>query len=380
MFENYFTEDHNIFRKSVRDFVEKELAPHAEEWENAESFPREVYKRMGELGFLGIRMPEKYGGSGLDYWYTVCFAEELPRSKMAGLNMSIMVQTDMATPVIAEIGTEEQCQEFLVPAIKGEKIAALGVTEPGCGSDVASIKTTAKKVGGDYVINGAKTFITNGTRADFITLAVRTGGEGYGGISLILFPTDTKGFSVGRKLKKLGNKTSDTAELFFDNCKVPTRYLLGEENHGFYYIMNNFQGERLIGAVAGIAGCQYMWQDAYNYSMERHAFGKPIGKFQVWRHRLVDLLTQIEAGRLLTYHACDLFNRKINCVKEISMAKLYAAELAIKVANECLQIHGGYGYMEEYDISRAYRDVRLLAIGGGTSEIMKEIIGKLIGL
>ncbi len=181
-------------------------------------------------------------------------------------------------------------------------------------------------------------------------------------------------------MKKLGNKTSDTAELFFDNCKVPTRYLLGEENHGFYYIMNNFQGERLIGAVAGIAGCQYMWQDAYNYSMERHAFGKPIGKFQVWRHRLVDLLTQIEAGRLLTYHACDLFNRKINCVKEISMAKLYAAELAIKVANECLQIHGGYGYMEEYDISRAYRDVRLLAIGGGTSEIMKEIIGKLIGL
>jgi citronellyl-CoA dehydrogenase len=380
MFENYFTENHNIFRKSVRDFVLKELAPHAEEWEKAEEFPREVYKRMGELGFLGIRMPEKYGGSGLDYWYTVCFAEELPLSRMAGLNMSIMVQTDMATPVIAEIGTEEQCREFLVPAIQGEKIAALGVTEPGAGSDVANIKTTAKKVGGDYVINGAKTFITNGTRADFITLAVRTGGEGYGGISLVLFPTDTKGFSVGRKLKKLGNKTSDTAELFFDNCKIPARYLLGEENHGFYYIMNNFQGERLIGAVAGIAGCQYMWQDAYNYSMERHAFGKPIGKFQVWRHRLVDLLTQIEAGRMLTYHACDLFNRKINCVKEISMAKLYAAELAIKVANECLQIHGGYGYMDEYDISRAYRDVRLLAIGGGTSEIMKEIIGKLIGL
>ncbi len=380
MFENYFTEGHNIFRKSVRDFVEKELAPHTEEWEHAEEFPKEVFRRMGELGFLGIRMPEKYGGSELDYWYTVCFAEELPRSRMAGLNMSIMVQTDMATPVIAEIGTEEQCKEFLVPAIRGEKIAALGVTEPGAGSDVANIKTTAKKVGGDYVINGAKTFITNGTRADFITLAVRTGGEGYAGISLLLFPTDTKGFSVGRKLKKLGNKTSDTAELFFDNCKIPARYLLGEENHGFYYIMNNFQGERLIAAVAGIAGCQYMWEDAFNYSMERQAFGKPIGKFQVWRHRLVDLLTQIEAGRMLTYHACDLFNRKINCVKEISMAKLYAAELAIKVANECLQIHGGYGYMDEYDISRAYRDVRLLSIGGGTSEIMKEIIGKLIGL
>lgn len=380
MFEQYFTEDHNIFRKSVRDFVEKELAPHAEEWERAEEFPREVFKRMGELGFLGIRMPQEYGGSGLDYWYTVCFAEELPRSRMAGLNMSIMVQTDMATPVIAEIGTKEQCKEFLEPAIKGEKIAALGVTEPGCGSDVASIKTTAKRVGGDYVINGAKTFITNGTRADFITLAVRTGGEGYGGISLILFPTDTKGFSIGKKLKKLGNKTSDTAELYFDNCKVPARYLLGEENQGFYYIMNNFQGERLIAAVTGVAGCMYMWQDAYNYSLERHAFGKPIGKFQVWRHRLVDLLTQIEAGRMLTYHACDLFNRKINCVKEISMAKLYVAELAIKVANECLQIHGGYGYMEEYDISRAYRDVRLLSIGGGTSEIMREIIGKLIGL
>jgi len=376
----FFTDDHALFRKSFREFVDRELRPHTDEWERAESFPRELYRRMGELGYLGLSFPEELGGGGGDYWYTVAFAEELVHSNSAGLNMSLMVQTDMATPVIHAIGTREQQQEFLVPAIRGEKIAALGISEPNAGSDVASIRTTARKVGGDYVIDGAKTFITNGTRADFITLAVRTGGEGYGGVSLVLFPTDTKGFRVSRKLKKIGNHASDTAELGFEDCRIPTRYLLGEENQGFYYVMMNFQGERLIASVAAVAGAQRALDMAMAYGRDRKAFGRPIGSFQVWRHELTQLLTELEAGRWLAYRACDLFNRKQEAVKEISMAKLYCGELACKIADRVLQLHGGSGYMDDLPISRIWRDTRLITIGGGTSEIMKEIIAKRVGL
>jgi citronellyl-CoA dehydrogenase len=375
-----FTEEHDIFRKSFREFVEKELRPHADEWERAEIFPREVFSRMGKLGYLGLSYPEELGGGGGDYWYNVVYGEELIRSDSAGLNMALMVQTDMATPVIHAIGTREQKEEFLVPAIRGEKIAALGISEPGAGSDVASIRTTAKKVGGDYVINGAKTFITNGTRADFITLAVRTGAEGYGGVSLVLFPTDTPGFKVTRKLKKIGNHASDTGELSFEDCKIPTRYLLGEENQGFYYVMMNFQGERLIAAVSANAAAQRAVDEAVAYGNQRSAFGRPIMRYQVWRHEFVQHLTELEAGRRLVYHACDLFNRKQECTREISMAKLFCGELAVKVIDRCLQFHGGYGYMDEFPISRRWRDIRLITIGGGTSEIMREIISKRVGL
>jgi citronellyl-CoA dehydrogenase len=380
MLQTFFKEEHEIFRKTFREFVAKELAPHVDEWERAELFPREVFTRMGKLGFLGMGFPEDVGGSGGDYWYNAVYGEELTRSGSAGMNMSLMVQTDMATPVIAAIGTREQKDEFLVPALRGEKIAALGVSEPNAGSDVAGIQTRAKKVGGDYVINGAKTFITNGTRADFITLAVRTGGEGYGGISLMLFPTDTKGFRVAKKLKKIGNHASDTAELSFEDCKIPARYILGEENQGFYYIMMNFQGERLIAAVSAIAGATHAIEETAKYATDRQAFGRPILRFQVWRHELVDLLTELEAGRWLTYRACDLFNRKQDAVREISMAKLYAGELACRVMDRCLQMHGGWGYVEEFPIARRWRDIRLITIGGGTSEIMKEIIAKRVGL
>ncbi|MCC7386633.1 MAG: acyl-CoA dehydrogenase family protein [Deltaproteobacteria bacterium] len=376
--ELFFTEDHEIFRRNVRAYVEQKLQPHAEEWEAAGIFPREVFKEMGDLGFLGIRVPEAYGGSGLDYWYTVAFAEELLRSQMAGLNMGIAVQTDMATPIIWDIGDDHHKRNFGVPAIKGDAIAALGVSEPNAGSDVASIRTTARRDGGDYVINGQKTFITNGTRADFITLAVRTGESGFGGVSLVLFPTDVKGFKVGRALKKIGNHTSDTAELFFEDCRIPVKNLLGEENHGFYYIMRNFQGERLIAAVFAVAGAQQMLDAAIQYGTERKAFNRPIGSFQVWRHKFVDHLTAVEAARRLTYHACDLFNRGQECTKEISMSKLFAADLAQKVVYDCQQFFGGWGYIEEYPIARAYRDTRLLTIGGGTSEIMKEILVKLL--
>jgi citronellyl-CoA dehydrogenase len=378
--EPFFTEEHDMFRKAVRSFVEKELAPYADEWEEAEIFPREVFRKAGEQGLLGLHYDNELGGMGLDYWYTVVYAEELVRSHCAGVNMALMVQSDMATPVIHDLGTREQKEEFLAPAIKGEKIAALGVSEPGAGSDVASIRTTAKKDGGDFVINGSKTFITNGTRADFITLLVKTNPEaGYGGVSILIFPTNTKGYSVGKKLKKIGNWASDTAEIHFDNCRIPQRYLLGEEGQGFYYLMQNFQGERLIASVAACAGSQLLLEEGLKYGNERHAFGKPIVKFDWLRHHFAQFATELEAARRLTYFACDLFNRKVPSVREVSMAKLFAGELANKIADRMLQFHGGYGYMDEYHVSRAWRDLRLITIGGGTSEVMREIISKLEG-
>jgi citronellyl-CoA dehydrogenase len=376
---NPFTPEHEAFRKTVRQFVEKQMAPHALEWDRAGIFPRELFKQCGELGFLGINHPVEYGGSGLDYWYVTVFAEELARANNAGVGMALLVQSQMATPIIAEIGTDEQKREFLAPAIAGDKIAALGISEPGAGSDVANIKTTAKRVGDDYVINGSKMWITNGTRADFITLAVRTGEEGYGGISLLTFPTDVKGFSVSKKLDKVGNLSSDTAILFFEDCRVPARYVLGAENEGFYHVMTNFQGERLVAAITTCAGMDLMLADAIRYGTDRHAFGRPILKYQVWRHKFVEHLTAVEAARRLTYHAVALMDAKENPVKEISMAKLFAGDLAQKVAYDCQQFFGGMGYIEETPIARAWRDIRLITIGGGTSEIMKEILSKMHG-
>jgi citronellyl-CoA dehydrogenase len=244
---------------------------------------------------------------------------------------------------------------------------------------VANIKTTARRVGDDYVINGSKMWITNGTRADFITLAVRTGEAGYGGVSLVTFPTDVRGFSVSKKLDKVGNLSSDTAILYFEDCRIPARYLLGAENEGFYHVMTNFQGERLVGALTAVAGMDRMVEDALRYGHEREAFGRPLIKFQVWRHKFVEHLTAIEAARRLCYHAVDLYERKLDPVKEISMAKLFAGDLAQKVAYDCQQFFGGMGYIEETPIARAWRDIRLITIGGGTSEVMKEIISKLSG-
>ena len=379
MLMTFFTEEHEIFRKSLREFVAKELAPFVDEWEAREEFPREIFKRCGELGFLGASYPESVGGGGGDWWYSTVWGEELVRSGSAGLNMALMVQSSMATPILAELGTDEQKAEFLTPALRGDRIAALGVSEPNCGSDVAGIQTTARRDGGDLVINGAKCWITNGTRADFITLAVRTGGAGFGGVSLVTFPTDVPGFKVTRKIKKIGNHASDTAELAFEDCRIPVRYILGEENHGFYYIMMNFQGERLIAAIAAVAGAQKALDETINYTRERKAFGRSIIGFQVWRHTFAQLATEIEAARWLTYRAVDLFNRKQDAVKEITMAKLFAGELLNRTVDRCLQAHGGFGYAEEFSISRSFRDARLITIGGGTSEIMKEILSKRLG-
>lgn len=374
---NPFTEEHEAFRRTVRQYVEKELEPHALEWDHAGIFPREVFKQCGELGFLGINHDPKYGGSGLDYWYVTVFAEELVRSRNAGVNMALLVQGQMATPIINEIGTDEQKREFLQPALMGDKIAALGVSEPGAGSDVANLKTTARRVGDEYVINGSKMWITNGTRADFITLAVRTGEPGYAGVSLVTFPTDVRGFQVSKKLEKVGNLASDTAIIYFEDCKIPVRYLLGEENQGFYHVMTNFQGERLTAAITTCAAMEAMVQESIRYGSEREAFGRPIIKFQVWRHKFAEHLSAIEAAKRLTYHAVSLFDAKEAAVKEISMAKLFAGDLAQRVAYDCQQFFGGMGYIEETHIARAWRDIRLITIGGGTSEIMKEIISKM---
>jgi acyl-CoA dehydrogenase len=375
-----FTEDHQAFRRTVRDFCEQELAPHARDWDEAGEFPKGLFQRFAELGFFGIHYPPDWGGSGLDYWYVVAYAEELVRSRNAGLNMAMLVHGEMAIPIIADLGTEEQKREFLAPAIRGERIAALAISEPDAGSDVGAIRTTARRDGDDFVIDGSKTWITNGSRADFLTLAVRTGEAGSGGLSLVTFPTDVRGFAVSRKLEKVGNLSSDTAMLYFDGCRIPRRYLLGEENQGFYHIMANFQGERLVAAVIAVAGMQLMVEDALRYGQERKAFGRPVASFQAWRHRFAEHLSAIEAARWLTYRACDLFNRREAAVKEISMAKLLACELAQRVAYDCMQLHGGMGYVLETDIARAWRDVRLLTIAGGTSEIMKEIISKAAGL
>lgn len=376
-----FTDEHDIFREQLRRYVVNEIAPQAQAWEEQRLIPREVFADMGARGFFGVRYPTELGGSGGDIWHTTVLCEELPRSTMAGFTMSMLVQTDMATPIINEIGTKEQKEEFLAPAIAGEKIAALGVSEPGAGSDVAGIRTYARSDGDDYVISGQKTWITNGTQADFITLAVRTDMDNrYGGISLVLFPTDTPGFSVGKKLEKIGNHCSDTAELFFDECRIPKRYLLGEEGHGFYYIMQNFQGERLVGALSGTAGAQLILNKTKAYVRDRNAFGKTLAGFQVVRHQLVDCETDLELCRTLSYHAADLFGRGVPSQREISMAKLVAAEKSMEVIDRCVQLHGGMGYVEEGSVARAWRDARLLRIGGGASEIMKEIISKMMGM
>lgn len=372
----YFNEEHGFFRKSLRNFVEKELRPQADEWEEAGMFPAELFRTFGQLGYLGLRFPEEYGGQGMDYWYTVILCEEIVRCHSLGLGVGLLVQSEMATSVINKYGTPEQKRQFLAPAIAGEKIAALGITEPGYGSNVAGIRTTARREGDEFVINGSKTFISNGTRANFVTLAARTGGERARGVSIILVPTDLKGFSVGRALKKMGTHSSDLAELFFEDCRVPACNLVGEEGRGFGYIMDLFQGERLVLASFANGIMQVLWEETLKYGHEREVFGQAILRHQVWRHRLADMLTQMEAARQLTYFACDRLNRTGSAQKEISMAKLYACELVKRVAETVLQLHGGYGYMEEYPVARFYRDVAAFGIGAGTSEIMREIIAK----
>lgn len=381
MLEPYFTEEHKQMRKIMRDFVEKEIKPHVEQWEEDGIFSRELFKRMAEVGLLGIQYPESVGGQGGDYFMGIILAEELARSGCGGVPMAIGVQTDMATPPIYKFGTKEQHEKYLKPALKGEKIAAIGITEPNHGSDVQSIQTRAKRVEDGWIINGTKTFITNGTRADFITLVTRTSEErGAKGISLFIVDLDLPGVSRSKPFEKVGMRSSDTAELIFDNVKIPHDNLLGEEGKGFYQIMWQLQGERLNGAASSIGMAQYVYDLALDYAQTRQAFDQPISNFQVLSHLLAEMKTEIEVCRELTYASAYNFSQGNVSPKEISMAKLASVQMAHWVADRALQIFGGNGYMQEYPIERLWRDSRLPRIGGGTDEIMKEIIAGQIGL
>lgn len=373
----HLSEEHDAFRASVAAFVDREIRPHADEWEAAGEFPRDLYRKAGEAGFLGLRYDPAYGGSGLDYFATCVLCEELAKGDTIGTAVGLLAQSEFAVSVIADEASDELKAEYLVPAIRGERIGAIGVTEPAAGSDVAAITTRARRDGGDYVISGQKTFITNGTRADFVSLAVRTGDDGARGISLIVVPTDARGFSVGRKLDKLGSRASDTAELFLDECRVPAGNLVGEEGRGMRYILSHFAGERLVIAALAVGAMERVIELGLDYARERMVFGGPLAGYQTWRHRFADMAVRLEAARLLTYQAADLLNRGEPAGDlAVSMAKVEAAASVRVVTSEVLQLHGGFGQMEESPVPRYYRDAAGMSVGAGTSEIMREVIAR----
>jgi alkylation response protein AidB-like acyl-CoA dehydrogenase len=377
-----FAEEHEELRRTVARFVATEIAPHVDEWEAAREFPRELYRRCAELGFLGLKFPERYGGQGGDHLHDAVWVEELARSGgSGGVAAGLNAHASIALPPIFNFGTEEQRERWLVPGIAGEKIGALGITEPGAGSDVAGITTTARKVDGGYLVDGSKTFITNGVRADFLVCACKTTeAGGHDGISFLVLERDMPGYEVSRKLEKLGWHSSDTGELSFTDVEVPAANLLGEENGGFRLIMANFAWERLLMAVGAVGATQRLLEVAVAYALDREAFGRPIGKFQAIRHQIAEMATKAEVARALTYDALRLFHTGQPCIPQVSMAKLLTQRTALEIADQTLQIHGGYGYTREYGIERAVRDARLGPIGGGTDEVMKEIIGKTLGL
>ncbi len=376
-----FNEVHERFRDAVRRFVNKEIAPHVEAWERAEEFPRDLFRRMGELGYLGIKFPEEYGGSGADLITEAVFVEEMAKCGCAGVAAGIGGHMGIALTPIWRFGSDEQKRKYLTPGIAGETIAALGITEAGAGSDVAAICTNARKEGDQYVLNGSKMFITNGVRADIVVVAAKSNpSAGHRGISLFIVETNTPGFSVGKKLKKTGWRSSDTAELVFADVRVPASNRIGEENKGFYYIMENFQAERLMMSLMSVGLAESALQQAIRYAGERTQFGRPLRKFQVIQHMLVDMAVEIETARHLTYHALYLYANGEKAQKEATMAKAYTGEMVRKVTDAALQIHGGNGYMMEFPVQRFWRDARLQSIGGGTTEIMNEILMKHIGL
>ncbi len=379
-FTPYFNETHEQVRTTIRKFVAEHIAPHIREWEEAGTFPRELYQRAGEAGILGLGYPEHLGGIAEgDVFMKVAASEELMRSGSGGLVASLG-SLDIALPPIVKWGSEVIQQRVVPELLRGDKIAALAITEPNGGSDVANIKTRAVSDGDFYRVSGAKTFITSGIRADYYTVAVRTGGEGYGGISLLLMEKGMPGFTTGQPLQKMGWWASDTAELFFDDVKVPKSNLIGAENAGFFAIMTNFQMERLNLAVMANMTAQLALEECLRYVPERVAFGKPLSKMQVIRHKLADMATQVEASREFNYRVAARIQAGIPAVKEVSMAKNFATRTSDFVTYEATQIFGGMGFMRESLVERLYRDNRILSIGGGTHEIMNEVIAKQLGL
>lgn len=372
------TETHLEFGRKVREFAERELAPHADEWEEKEEFPSSIFSRFAELGFLGLRFPKEYAGQNLDLIHSVVLSEQLAHSTMGGITMAVSVENEMVAPPIFRFGSEEQKQRFLVPMNRGLKIGALGITEPNAGSDVAAIQTRAKKGNGHWILNGEKIFITNGCRADFVLVLARTSPEkGYRGMSLFLVETDSPGFTR-RKLHKITMRCSDTAQLFFDDCCIPFQNLLGDEGQGFYHIMWELQGERLAGAANAIGRGQMAFEAALKYAQERVQFGQRLADFQAIRHKLADMATQLEVTRQFVYYVAWLFENGQYPVKEISMAKLMASQVSCKVAEEALQIHGGQGLLTSNPVQRYWHDTRLSRIGGGTDEIQREVIARTL--
>jgi len=379
--EIYFTKAHEQVRGAVRDFVNREINPHVDEWEEKGIIPlHALFKKMGDLGFLGIRYDEKYGGEGLDYWYETVVMEELAHTQCGGVPMAIAVQMCMATPAIDEFGSEYLKQTYLKPALKGDMVSAIAVTEPDAGSDVAAIRTFARKDGDSYILNGSKTYITNGTQADFLTLLARTSeAPGYHSFSLFVVPTNLPGFKVSKKLDKMGMRSSDTAELYFDDMRIPAENLIGIEGEGFIHQMMQFQHERFAVLPLAYISARDMIDETVEYLKKRIVFGKPLIRKQVLRHRLAEWLSEIECLRQLTYHIVRMKMAGQDVSKEISMGKLFSGNLIGKVADGCLQMYGGLGLMNEMRISRAFRDARLLSIGGGASEVMSDVIAKLEG-
>ena len=383
------TTDHEELKRSALKFVEDEINPYVDEWEENEIFPaHELFKKLGDQGFLGVTKPEKYGGSGLDYSYGAVLNEALAHIKCGGVPMAIGVQTDMSTPALARFGSEEICNEFLKPSITGDLVSCLGVSEPSAGSDVAAIKTHAVKDGDDYVINGSKMWITNGTQADWMCMLANTETDNKNkhlNKSLICVPLKedgkrAKGVTINRKLKKMGMHSSDTAEIFFDDVRVPQKNLVGEEGKGFIYQMMQFQEERLYAAIAGYTGCELAINETINYTRQRKTFGKPILDNQIVHYKLSELMTEVEALKALTWKGIEIHVNGGDCTKLASMSKLKATRLSRKVNDECLQYWGGMGYMDESPISRAYRDGRLGSIGGGSDEVMLGIISKYLDI
>ncbi len=377
----YFTKEHDMVRRAVAEFVKKEINPNVDQWEADGIAPlNELFQKMGQLGFLGIRYDPAHGGQGLDYWCDTVFLEELGHIKALGLAVAITVQTHMATPAIEAFGNDHLKETYLKAAIAGEMVGAIAVTEPGAGSDVAAIRTFAGKDGGDYVINGSKMYITNGTQADFYTLLARTGDEpGYHCFSLFVVPSDLPGVTVGRKLDKLGIRISDTAELFFDNVRVPAENLIGSEGEGFIYQMQQFQHERFSLLPFVCTAARDIIDMTVEHIKQRVTFGKPLVTRQVLRHRIADWLTQIECLQQLIYHIVRMKEAGLDATREISMGKLVASRVLIGVCNDCLQMYGGLGFMDEMLISRYYRDARGLAIGGGADEVLRDVVARLEG-
>jgi alkylation response protein AidB-like acyl-CoA dehydrogenase len=375
-----FGTEHEMLRRSIRAFVEKEIAPRVAEWEDAGRIPRDIWQRLGALGFLGLEFPAEYGGGGADFLASVVLGEEMARCRSGGVAFSVLVHTDMSSPWLTRFGTETQKAKYLPGIIRGETICALGITEPGTGSDMAALTTRAERDGDVYRLTGSKIFITNGVYGDLYFVAARTAAgtpdRRHAGISMFLVERDLPGFTVSRKLDKMGMRASDTAELTFQGCPVPAENLLGVEGRGFHQLAMGLQRERLMAAVLALSGAQQAVEDTITYLHERHAFGQPLSTKQVLRHRVADMATELEAARALVYHAAAMYASNEECAKEVSMAKLFATEVANRVAYQAVQLHGGYGYMREFPVETFFRDVRLWTIASGTSEVMREIIAR----